>query len=326
MPRTSEQKVKLLILYDLLCRYTDENHALNTDEIISLLAEKEIAVSRKILLKDIELLNEYGYEVLSYKKKYCYFYVVDRHFDSAEIAFLSDAVQASKLSVTQKQNLTQKLMATMVEYQAMDMFAATHFGTMPTRNNKYIIYAIDTFKQAITHNKRVSFRYYSLDYNKSRVYHNNGERYIVEPIAVIWNKDNYYLVCYDNKHEGIATYRIDRMTDAQEEIAEREKRKEFTEFDIEKYRRRVFSMFGGAEQNVELQFNTEMLDEVYDKFGEDVEIRKVDENTYRLTVPIQVSRTFFAWVVGTLGKLRILSPQTGCEQFNAFVKKIKEEY
>ena len=57
MPRTSEQKVKLLILYDLLCRYTDENHALNTDEIISLLAEKEIAVSRKILLKDISHHN-----------------------------------------------------------------------------------------------------------------------------------------------------------------------------------------------------------------------------------------------------------------------------
>lgn len=38
MSHTTEQKIKLLVLFDLLCRHTDENHALNTDEIISLLA------------------------------------------------------------------------------------------------------------------------------------------------------------------------------------------------------------------------------------------------------------------------------------------------
>ncbi len=57
MPRNTEQKVKLLVLYDILQRNTDEDHALNTDEIIALLAEKKIAVSRKIPLKDIALLN-----------------------------------------------------------------------------------------------------------------------------------------------------------------------------------------------------------------------------------------------------------------------------
>ncbi len=63
MSHTTEQKIKLLVLYDLLCRHTDENHALNTDEIIALLAEKKIAVSNRILVHDIELLNEYGYVI-----------------------------------------------------------------------------------------------------------------------------------------------------------------------------------------------------------------------------------------------------------------------
>ena len=326
MAKTVEQKIKLLVLYDLLCRHTDENHAFNTDEIIALLAEKKIAVSRKILLQDIALLNEYGYEVLTYKKKYHYYYVVSRHFDGAEIAFLADAVQASKLSATQKQTLTNKLMTTMGDFQATDLTAAARFGTMPKRNNRYIIYTIDTLKQAIANNKQVSFKYYSLDYQKNRVYRNGGERYIVDPLVVVWNKDNYYLVCYDNKHDGTATYRIDRMTEAQEEATDRAYRKEFADFDIEKYRQRVFSMFGGDEQEITLQFDTAMLDDVFDKFGEDVNIVKVDDDTYRLKVPIQVSKTFFAWVVGTQGKMRILSPQTVNEQFNAFVAKIKEEY
>ena len=116
------------------------------------------------------------------------------------------------------------------------------------------------------------------------------------------------------------------MTEAHEEITERTYRKEFDGFDIEQYRQSVFSMFGGDEQEIGFQFDSDMLDNVFDKFGEEVNIVKVDNNTYRLKVPIQVSKTFFAWVVGTQGKMRILSPQAICEQFNEFVKAIKEKY
>ena len=72
-------------------------------------------------------------------------------------------------------------------------------------------------------------------------------------------------------------------------------------------------MFGGEEQKVDLQFDSEMLDDVFDKFGEEVNIVKVDDATYQLKVPIQVSKTFYAWVVGTQGKMRILAPHTVCE-------------
>ena len=60
MPYTVEQKIKLLVLWDILCRNTDEAHALNTDEIIEMLAEKGISVGRKVLVQDIDLLNRYG--------------------------------------------------------------------------------------------------------------------------------------------------------------------------------------------------------------------------------------------------------------------------
>lgn len=326
MSHSTEQKIKLLVLWDILCKQTDENHALNTDEIISLLAEKGIAASNKILIRDIELLNEYGYEVLSYKKKYYYYYVANRHFDTAEIAFLTDAVQASKLSATQKRNLTEKLMTTMGDFQATELTATAQFGTMPKRNNRHVIYTVDALKRAIVDNKQVSFKYYSLDYKKNKVYHNNGNRYIVNPLVVVWNKDNYYLVCYDNKHKGTANYRIDRMEEAQEEATERAYHKEYAEFDIEKYRQQVFSMFGGEEQDVELHFNSNMLDDVFDKFGEEIGIDKVEEDTYCVKVPIQVSKTFFAWVVGTQGKMKIISPLSVAEEFLEFVKKIKKEY
>lgn len=62
--RKNEYKIKLLVLWDILCRFTDEEHPMNTDEIIEKLNEKGIASSRKVLVADIALLNENGYTVL----------------------------------------------------------------------------------------------------------------------------------------------------------------------------------------------------------------------------------------------------------------------
>ena len=59
-------KIKLLALWDILCKNTDENHAMNSDEIREELAKRGISVMRKVVATDIAALNKYGYEVLSY--------------------------------------------------------------------------------------------------------------------------------------------------------------------------------------------------------------------------------------------------------------------
>lgn len=91
-------KIKLLVLWDILCKNTDENHAMNSDEIREELAKRGISVMRKVVATDIAALNKYGYEVLSYKKKYYYYYVVSRPLETAEVVMLADVIKASKLT------------------------------------------------------------------------------------------------------------------------------------------------------------------------------------------------------------------------------------
>ena len=109
-------KIKLLLLWDILCKNTDENHALNTDEIVNLLALRGVKVSRKILVQDIAILCDNGYEVFSYKKKYHYYYVVNRSFETAEVVMLADIINASKLPVSQKKALVQRLSETLCSH------------------------------------------------------------------------------------------------------------------------------------------------------------------------------------------------------------------
>ena len=57
-------KIKLLVLWDILCKNTDENHAMNADEIREELEKRGISVMRKVVATDIAALNNFGYEVL----------------------------------------------------------------------------------------------------------------------------------------------------------------------------------------------------------------------------------------------------------------------
>ena len=53
-------KIKLLILWDILQKNTDENHAMNADEIREELAKRGISVIRRVVANDIAALNDYG--------------------------------------------------------------------------------------------------------------------------------------------------------------------------------------------------------------------------------------------------------------------------
>ena len=321
-----DHKIKLLVLYDILYRLTDEEHALNTDEIISLLSQKGIDVSRKILREDIKTLNENGYEIMEVKHKYFYYYVANRPFDSAEISMLAKVVSASKLSPKQKRRLTEKLANTLGNNKAAALLNNILSFDKPKHTNSHIIYSVDTIESAINENKKISFKYFDLDHKGNRVYRKDGKRYIVNPLVMIWDNDNYYLICYDDKHTDIINYRIDRMESVEIEKEDRLERKDLSSFNPEEYRAQVFSMFGGESQNVELSFDETMIDAVFDKFGEDVIIRKHGDNEYRTTLPIQVSKTFFTWGVGSQGKVKIRSPQNVKDEFNEFIEKIKANY
>ena len=321
-----DHKVKLLVLYDILYRLTDEEHKLNTDEIINLLSQKGINVSRKILREDIKTLNEYGYEIMEVKNKYFYYYVENRPFDSAEISMLTKVVSASKLSSKHKKNLIEKLADTLGRNKAAVLLNNIVSFDKPKHTNSHIIYSIDAIERAINENKKISFKYFDLDHKGNRVCRKDGKTYIVNPLVMIWSDDNYYLISYDDKHPDTVNYRIDRMENVSVEKADRLERKDLKDFDTEEYRAQVFSMFGGESQKVDLSFDGSMIGLVFDKFGEDISIRKHGDNEYRVTLPIQVSKTFFTWVVGSQGKIKIRSPQNVIDEFNEFIETIKANY
>lgn len=54
------KKLKTLIIYQLLEKYSDEDHPLSTTDLVEMLDKRGIKCERKSIYADIEALNEIG--------------------------------------------------------------------------------------------------------------------------------------------------------------------------------------------------------------------------------------------------------------------------
>ena len=102
MSRSAEQKIRLLVLYDILHKETDAGHQLSTNELIERLASYGIQATRQTVYDDIEMLNSFGYEIITVHGRNNRYFVGDRTFELPEVQVLLHAVGAAKFLTEKK--------------------------------------------------------------------------------------------------------------------------------------------------------------------------------------------------------------------------------
>lgn len=123
MARKLNQKLKLMILLDLLYEYTDDEHDICMNQILDYMEKQEIPVTRKTVYDDIEILQQYGIDIIkSNRDNRVWFSIGKRDFELAELKLLVDAVQSSKF-ITEKKSrqLIKKLMKLTSKYEAEEL-------------------------------------------------------------------------------------------------------------------------------------------------------------------------------------------------------------
>lgn len=94
MSRSSEQKIRMLVLYDILRKESDEDSPLSTNELIEKLSQYGIAATRQTVYDDIEMLNTFGYEIICDHGRNNRYFVGDRRVELPEVQILLYAVGA----------------------------------------------------------------------------------------------------------------------------------------------------------------------------------------------------------------------------------------
>lgn len=328
---TSEnrQKIKLLKLYEMLKNETDEFHAISRIDLCDRLNKIGISSNVRTLSKDIDVLNKNGYTIDSYfKNREKYYYVPSREFEDAEIRVMIDAVEAASfINYDKTKELVDKL------YK----LGGIHFSEIQKDHVVYInskkhssdiaFNVIEKLSRAIEKGKKVKFNYTDLDEYRNKVCRitpaGDIKDYIVDPIFLVFNDDNYYLVACCDSHPGTtAHYRVDRIINAEvldENISEEALDiKDNASADVDQ----AVKMFKGEPVYTELQFDGSLIGAVYDEFGEKVKIsfNYEDLKTYNAKVNVQISPTFFAWVF-QFGKLmRITGPNDVVLKYKEHIK------
>ena len=154
-------------------------------------------------------------------------------------------------------------------------------------------------------------------WEKDRILKTKGDRlieHVVSPWYTVWNNDRYYLVGWSHKKNDIGVYRIDRIA-APKTDPNRKREKEPEGFNIREYTEQVFGMYTGTKTVVTLRCRHSILDQVIDKFGEEIKLENVTRDTFDITVPVHVAGTFYAWVVTYSGEMTIISPEGVCEAY-----------
>ena len=319
MPKGKNQKMKLYYLAKIMLQRTDDEHGLGIMQIKKLLEEYGVTADRKSLYDDMDALREMGIDIICERSGKDYFYHVgSKHFDIAELKLLVDAIQSSKFITAKKSDdLIKKLTSMASRYEAEQLNRQVTVRGRVKNMNESIYYSVDDVHRAIAENRKIKFEYMTWTPDKELV-KRREEPYVVSPWALTWDDENYYLIAYDEDADRIKHFRVDKIKKVRVLDELRAGKSKFKEFDLAKYAKMNFGMFGGETVNVKIAFANEMVGVFIDRFGRDISIRPSKTKGWSETnVDVCMSSQFLGWIFALGPNVKILGPKAVVKEFKA---------
>lgn len=310
MSKSSNQKLKILYLAQILTTQTDEDHALSLEDIRQWLAAHGIAAERKSLYDDMEALRVFGLDIQMVKNPTAQYFVASRDFEIPELKLLVDSVQANQFLTEKKTySLIKKLEQLCSQYEAQLMRRQVYVANRIKTMNESIFYNVDAIHNGIADDKQIAFKYFEYTVEKKKSYRHGGKLYQVSPFALTLNSENYYLIAYDAAADKVKHYRVDKMDSIRVTDEARTGHEQYDKIDLGEYTKHTFGMYGGEKQDVTIEFTNSLAGVVLDRFGKDTAFIKVDAEHFRIHVDVSVSPQFFGWVFGLNGEAKITNPE-----------------
>ena len=328
MAEGNNQKLKILYLLKILMEKTDETHRITMLEIIESLKAYNVSAERKSLYNDLENLRIFGVDVIGEKEnKTYYYYIGNRQFELAELKLLVDSVQSAKFITAKKSNeLIKKIEGLASQYEASQLHRQVYVTERVKTINEGIYYNVDQIHQAIAANVQITFQYFNWNVDKEQVLRKDGALYQVSPWALSWDDDNYYLVAFDSQEDKIKHFRVDKMLHIELTKEKREGSKRFEQFDIGAYSRKLFGMFDGEEETIQIECENYLAGVMIDRFGKEVMMRKEDEDHFVVSVRVAVSRQFLSWVMSLGEGAKIVGPEKVVGQVKEEIQRLMRQY
>ncbi|MBP1948948.1 helix-turn-helix transcriptional regulator [Virgibacillus litoralis] len=325
MERSSNYR--LLKIREILFNETDEYHEMGIGELsekIRVIAG-DVTFDNRTIKRDLEALDDMDFEIVQNKGKFgkILFSHQARLFETYQLRLIIDAILSARFITTnEKEKLIQKVKELTSKHIAKTLPEPILFDQSANIDYELVKINIDCVHRAISEGKVLTYQYGKFNVKKEFEYHRNGDFYHVEPYALIWQNDYYYLIGRFQDTNELRHYRLDRIRHI--EVSE----KHFTkcEFNLQEYVNQSFHMFAGEEMWMKIRFHNSMVNVVLDRFGQEADIKEMDEDHFMLTTKVKLSDGLINWILTWGNKAKVLSPDHLVEKMKDKINQMSEVY
>ena len=323
-------KNRVLALYKILTAYTDEQHQISMQDILVHMDAEGYYCSEDSILRYIkQLRNELGVDVISGRGRNARYFIGNRLLEKEEMKLIIDSVNASNFiekSIATK--MIDKLKSTMSLYDAEELDRSVLGINIAKAENKKILYNVNLIQKALSKGVQISFDYMVWDRNKKLV-KKSDRRYNMNPWALIWANDRYYLYGYDVKvKDGVLSernYRVDKLDNIKLSNIPRAGKSQFRIFNANTYVSRRMGMFSGKEQVITVRIPDTLVGPFIDQFGKRITISEYTEGMLLVTFNAVASVILLGWLLG-LQYVEVLEPQSVRNAMTDLIKQNMEIY
>ncbi|QOY36795.1 WYL domain-containing protein [Anaerobacillus isosaccharinicus] len=313
MSNKLSSKERVLILKELLERYTDEENELTIKEIINILNNqfnKVYGFNQKAVKEDLNTFeNSQVIDLIVNQDKNGlpkYYSYQNRLFEIQELRLLIDAVVSARfITKVEKENIIIKIKKLTSEHLASKLENQVFIQDNAHSESSKVKYTIYNLHNAINDQKIIQFQYGRYNVDKEFILSRNKQFYYLHPYCLIWNNDYYYLIGWYPEEKELRHYRVDRMVNVK--VTDKKFKKE-NSFDPSKYTKQLFNMYGGEEKWIEIKFKNNLINVIIDRFGKEVPITREGDNDFILKTKAVISDGLVQWLLTCGANAFVLGP------------------
>ncbi|MBQ2937888.1 MAG: WYL domain-containing protein [Clostridia bacterium] len=306
-----EKNGNILYILNVLKKYSDEEHKLSISELKEKIKEEYGEdIDPRTIRRNINLLQQkFGYDISTYNDNKIGYYISndpETDFEPGEIRAIIDTFSYSTfIEQRMAKGIIRKCKNLQNVYENEKIKNYRVYSPKGRTNNVEVIKNIEDISNSIMNKNKVKFEYWKYCIVGDRVEKQIVSTPVVSPYAIIYDKQQFYMLAIKDGNKEFYHYRLDRIKNLKElaEIIKISK----SEKDIEQYADTSVEVFSGDEVEIEAECNEYLLGEVIEKFGKNVEIAPINKDSFKMKLKVNPFG-FKLWAMRNLDLVEVKKP------------------
>ena len=325
-----EKNGNILYILNVLKKYSDEDHQLSAAEIGRKVKEiYNVEIDPRTIRRNINLLKyKMDYDISTREENGKGYYInrdPDTDFEPGEIrAIIDNFSYANYIVPSVAKEIIKKCKNMQTVYENEKLKDYQIYSVNSKTENAEVIKNIEDISDSIYHNNKIKFEYWKYEIT------NKLEKQIVSiptvsPYAIVYNKQEFYLIGIKDGKDEFYHFRLDRMKNVKK-LDEKITIKR-TKAQIKDFAESTVEMFGGQKEEIEAICDIRLLNAVLDIFGKNITIEKIskDDEHFKLIVDAN-ALGFKMWAMRNIDLVEVKKPITLSEEMRKIVEEASKKY